>query len=158
MKLFCLTNRKSGNQLWQLGSVHEIYIFLRGHVSFNFFNIIPCTREKENHNCSSNAAMLHYMSMQHLKSSPPPLHSRIDWSVNLMALIGFIKQNVIGRKLLSVKWRKDKIQFMWLHLDVEFCHTKKHIFFSFFFVLVHQMVCNDFKIHYSQTDFCKIKY
>jgi len=34
VKLFCLTNRKSGNQLWQLGSVHEIYIFLRGHVSF----------------------------------------------------------------------------------------------------------------------------
>ena len=36
VKLFCLTNRKSGNQLWQLGSVHEIYIFLRGHVSFPF--------------------------------------------------------------------------------------------------------------------------
>ena len=33
-KLFCLTNRKSGNQLWQLESVHEIYIFLRGYVSF----------------------------------------------------------------------------------------------------------------------------
>ena len=35
-KLFCLTNRKPGNQLWQLGSVHEIYIFLRGHVSFKY--------------------------------------------------------------------------------------------------------------------------
>ena len=32
-KLFCLTNGKSGNQLWQLGSVHEIYIFLRGQIS-----------------------------------------------------------------------------------------------------------------------------
>ena len=30
-KLFCLTNRKSGNQLWQLEPVQEIYIFLRGH-------------------------------------------------------------------------------------------------------------------------------
>ena len=36
VKLFCLTNRKSGNQLWQLGPVQEIYIFLRGHVYFIF--------------------------------------------------------------------------------------------------------------------------
>ena len=37
VKLCCLTNRKSWNQLWQLGSVHEICIFLRGHVSFHNF-------------------------------------------------------------------------------------------------------------------------
>ena len=33
-KLFCLTNRKSENKLWQLRPGQEIYIFLRGHVSF----------------------------------------------------------------------------------------------------------------------------
>ena len=36
-KLFCLTNKKYGNHLWQLGSVQKIYIFLRGHVSFQKF-------------------------------------------------------------------------------------------------------------------------
>ena len=40
VKLFCLTNRKSGNHLWQLGPVQEIYIFLRGHVSFLFFFLV----------------------------------------------------------------------------------------------------------------------
>jgi len=34
VKLFCLTNRKSGNQLWRLGPVQEICIFSRGHASF----------------------------------------------------------------------------------------------------------------------------
>ena len=34
VKLFCLTKRKSGNQLWQLGPVQEICIILRGHISF----------------------------------------------------------------------------------------------------------------------------
>ena len=34
VKLFCLTNSKSGNQLWQLGPVQEICIILRDHVSF----------------------------------------------------------------------------------------------------------------------------
>ena len=38
--LTSLTNRKSGNQLWQLGPVQEIYIFLRGHVSFVFYEQI----------------------------------------------------------------------------------------------------------------------
>ena len=27
LKLFCLTNKKSGNHIWQLVSVQEIYIF-----------------------------------------------------------------------------------------------------------------------------------
>ena len=39
VKLLCLTNRKFGNQLWQLWPVQEIYIFLRGHVSFLWDNL-----------------------------------------------------------------------------------------------------------------------
>ena len=35
VKLFCLTNKKCWNQFWQLQFVQEIYIFLRGHVSFH---------------------------------------------------------------------------------------------------------------------------
>ena len=36
-KLFCLTNRKSGNQLWQFGSVHEIYIFILLFIYYSIY-------------------------------------------------------------------------------------------------------------------------
>ena len=93
VKLFCLTNRKSGNQIWQLGPVQEIYIFFKEAMSPLFLFFTAKFFKIKTHSATGKWILHHFM-----KHTLYYMHKRVFLVVSWICLMISAGSNWVSGK------------------------------------------------------------